>query len=55
MADLFTQMAKMLGNMGQDNSEKLSEEFDAVMRMKAEEEHIKAFANKRQAPQYKTS
>lgn len=46
MSQLFTQMAQMLNNMQQQpNKERLGEEFDAAMRIKAEEEHKKAFAH----------
>lgn len=52
MAQMFSKMAHFLTNMnGQSKEEKLSQEFDAVMRMKAEQEHKKVFAGIHQATQ----
>jgi integrase len=51
MSIVFSQMAELLANMqGQEKQERLSGEFDAVMRMKAEQGHKKAFAEAQQTP-----
>ncbi|MCF7798790.1 site-specific integrase [Candidatus Woesearchaeota archaeon] len=46
MANIFSQMAQFLSTMqGQNKEQKLSEEFNAMMKMKAEQEHKNTFAH----------
>jgi len=46
MAKIFSQMAQFLSTVqGQNKDKMLSDEFDAVMRMKAEQEHKNVFAH----------